>query len=245
MCGLWEIEKQMEMDAAYKKKRVELMIKELELMLQAISELREKADTFEQTYGEVLEITPEYSEKAAAIAHELGITLPGIPFSEDMKEKPGLIERLTGRGRFYDELGLQILDIAKRRRNVTGGIMTLAEIILLVNKQRHQSVSQIDITKAIQNLANAKLIPGIRKLDSGIRIVELVPRELTQDQVTILSIASQSGHTTLEDVMTQTGWNRERSNAALKSLESVGAAKIDKSYVHGSRYFFPGLNPVE
>ncbi len=245
MCGLWEIEKQMEMDAAYKKKRVELMIKELEHMLQAISELREKADTFEQTYGEVLEITPEYSEKAAAIAHELGITLPGVPFSEDMKEKPGLIERLTGRGRFYDELGLQILDIAKRRRNITGGIMTLAEIVLLVNKQRHQSVSQIDITKAIQNLANAKLIPGIRKLDSGIRIVELVPRELTQDQVTILSIASQSGHTTLEDVMTQTGWNRERSDAALKSLESVGAAKIDKSYVHGSRYFFPGLNPAE
>ncbi len=235
----------MEMDAAYKKKRVELMIKELEHMLQAISELREKADTFEQTYGEVLEITPEYSEKAAAIAHELGITLPGVPFSEDMKEKPGLIERLTGRGRFYDELGLQILDIAKRRRNITGGIMTLAEIVLLVNKQRHQSVSQIDITKAIQNLANAKLIPGIRKLDSGIRIVELVPRELTQDQVTILSIASQSGHTTLEDVMTQTGWNRERSDAALKSLESVGAAKIDKSYVHGSRYFFPGLNPAE
>jgi len=57
-------------------------------MLQAISQLRDKADSFEKTYGEVLEVTPEYSEKAAAIAHELGITLPGIPFSEDMKEKP-------------------------------------------------------------------------------------------------------------------------------------------------------------
>lgn len=243
--GLWEIEKQMEMDAAYKKKRVELMLKELEHMLKAVSQLRDKADSFEQTYGEVLEVTPEYSEKAAAIAHELGITLPGIPFSEDMKEKPGLVERLTGRGRFYDELGLQILDIAKRRREATGGIMTLAEIVLLVNKQRQTSVSQVNIAKAIQNLANAKLIPGIRKLPSGIRIVELVPRELTNDQVAILSLASRTGHTTLEEVMTKTGWNRERSDAALKSLESVGAAKIDKSYVHGTRYFFPGLNPSD
>jgi hypothetical protein len=243
--GLWEIEKQMEMDAAYKKKRVELMLKELEHMLQAISQLRDKADSFEQTYGEVLEVTPEYSEKAAAIAHELGITLPGIPFSEDMKEKPGLVERLTGRGRFYDELGLQILDIAKRRRETTGGIMTLAEIVLLVNKQRQTSVSQVNIAKAIQNLANAKLIPGIRKLPSGIRIVELVPRELTNDQVAVLSLASRTGYTTLEEVMTKTGWNRERSDAALKSLESVGAAKIDKSYVHGTRYFFPGLNPAD
>jgi hypothetical protein len=243
--GLWEIEKQMEMDAAYKKKRVELMLKELEHMLEAISELRNKADTFEQNYGEVLEVTPEYSEKAAAIAHELGIELPGVAFSEDMKEKPGLIERLTGRGRFYDELGIQVLDLAKKRRDATGGIMTLAEIVLLVNKQRRHSVSQVDITKAIQNLANAKLIPGIRKLKTGIRIVELIPRELTEDQVSVLSVASRSGYTTLEEVMTQTQWNRERADAALKSLESVGAAKLDKSYVHGNRYFFPGLNPSE
>ncbi|MFW9831832.1 MAG: EAP30/Vps36 family vacuolar-sorting protein [Candidatus Thorarchaeota archaeon] len=243
MCGLWDIEKQMEMDAAYKKKRVELMLKELENMLNAISELREKADTFEQTYGEVIEVSPDYSEKAAAIAQELGISMPGIPFSDDMKEKPGLVERLTGRGRFYDELGLQILDIAKQRREATGGIMTLAEIVLMVNKQRRTSVSQVDVSKAIQNLAGAKLIPGIRKLPSGIRIVELVPRELTNDQVAILSLASRTGYTTLEEVMTNTEWTQERADAALKSLEAVGAAKIDKSFVHGTRYFFPGLNP--
>jgi hypothetical protein len=243
--GLWEIEKQMEMDAAYKKKRVELMLKELEHMLQSISELRDKADVFEETYGEVIEVSPEYSEKAATIAHELGITMPGIPFSEDMKEKPGLMERLTGRGRFYDELGLQILDIAKRRRDATGGIMTLAEIVLIVNKQRRASVSQVNVAKAIQNLANAKLIPGIRKLPSGIRIVELIPRELTNDQVAVLSMASRSGYTTLEEVMNKTKWNHERADAALQSLEAVGAAKIDKSFVHGKRYFFPGLNPAD
>jgi hypothetical protein len=123
--------------------------------------------------------------------------------------------------------------------------MTLAEIVLLVNKQRRHSVSQVDIAKAIQNLANAKLIPGIRKLKTGIRIVELIPRELTEDQVAVLSVASRTGYTTLEDVMTQTQWNRERADAALKSLESVGAAKLDKSFVHGNRYFFPGLNPSE
>jgi hypothetical protein len=45
--------------------------------------------------------------------------------------------------------------------------------------------------------------------------------------------------------MTETKWTQERADAALKSLESVGAAKVDKSFVHGKRYFFPGLNPNE
>jgi hypothetical protein len=102
-------------------------------------------------------------------------------------------------------------------------------------------VSQVDVVRAIQNLTKAKLIPGIHKLKSGIKIVELVPREFTEDQVTILSIASRTGYTTLEEVMSRASWNRERAHAALKSLESVGAAKIDKSFVHGTRYYFPGL----
>jgi len=241
LCGLWEIEKQMEMDAAYRRKRVELMIKELERMLQTVSELRGKADTFEQTYGEILEDMPELQEKAAEIAQELGITLPGVPLHEDLKEKPGLLERLTGRGRFYEQLGVQILGLSKRRQNETGGIMTLAEIVLSINKARRHSVSQIDVIRAIQHLTSAKLIPGMHKLKSGIKIVELIPREFTEDQVTVISIASKNGYTTLEEVMTQAGWNRERALASLKSLEAVGAAKIDKSFVHGTRFFFPGL----
>jgi hypothetical protein len=241
MCGLWEIEKKMEMDAAYKKKRVELMIKELERMLQAISELREKADTFEETYGEVLEDTPQLRDKAIEIAHELGITIPGVPLPEDLKDKPGLLERLTGRGRFYEQLGVQILDIAKRRRKATGGIMALAEVVLRVNKQRQRSVRQVDVVRAIQRLTDEKLIPGVYTLESGIKLVEFVPREFTQDQVAILSLASRTGSTTLEDVMTKTGWTQERATAALESLQQAGAAKIDKSFVHGTRYFFPGL----
>jgi hypothetical protein len=242
MCGLWEIEKQMEMDAAFRKKRVELMLKELEHMLQAISELRGQADTFEKTYGEILEDMPEFREKAGAIAHELGITLPGAPVAEGVKEKPGLVERLTGRGTFYQQLGLQLLNLARRRRKETGGIMTLAEVVLLVNKSRREAVSQVDVMRAIQRLTDDKLIPGMRKLDSGIRIVEFVPRELTEDQVAILSLASRTGYTTLEDVMKTTGWNRERAHAGLQSLENAGTAKLDKSFVHGTRYFFPGLS---
>jgi len=243
MCGLWEIEKRMEMDAAYKRKRVELMIKELEHLLQAVAELRSRAEAFEKTYGEILEDMPEFRQKAALIARELGMTVAGAPLPADVKEKPGLLERLTGRGRYYEQLGLQILELARRRMDETGGIMTLAELVLLVNKVRRRSVRQIDVVRAIQHLADAKLIPGIRKLKSGIKIVEFVPRELTEDQVTVLSLASRTGYTTLEDVMTQTRWNRERALAALKSLEKAGAAKLDKSYSHGIRYYFPGLSP--
>lgn len=243
MCGLHEIEKRLEMDAAYRRKRAKLMLKELENMLQTIAELSSQAENFEKSYGEILEDMPELGEKVAAIARELGITLPSVSKPAEVEEKPGLLERLTGRGRFYEQLGLQILDIAKRRRSETGGIMTLAEVVILVNKRRRHNVSQVDVARAIHHLTSAKLIPGLHKLKSGIKIVEFIPREFTEDQVIVLSLASRTGYTTLEDVMTQTRWNRERALAALQSLKDSGAAKLDESYAHGTRYFFPGLTP--
>lgn len=243
MCGLHEIEKRVEMDAAYRRKRAKLMLKELEHMLQTVAELGSQAENFEKSYGEILEDMPELGEKVAAIARELGIALPSVSTPTEVEDKPGLFERITGRGRFYEQLGLQILDLAKRRRSETGGIMTLAEVVILVNKRRRHNVSQVDVARAIHHLTSAKLIPGLHKLKSGIKIVEFVPREFTEDQVIVLSLASRTGFTTLEDVMTQTRWNRERALAALQSLKESGAAKLDESYAHGTRYFFPGLTP--
>lgn len=243
MCGLHEIEKRLEMDAAYRRKRAKFMLKELEQMIQTIAELGSQAENFEKSYGEILEDMPELGEKVAAIASALGITLPSVSKPAEVEDKPGLFERITGRGRFYEQLGLQILDLAKRRRRKTGGIMTLAEVVILVNKRRRHSVSQVDVARAIHHLTSAKLIPGLHKLKSGIKIVEFIPREFTQDQVIVLSLASRTGYTTLGDVMTQTRWNQERALAALQSLKDSGAAKLDKSYAQGTRYFFPGLTP--
>jgi hypothetical protein len=56
-----------------------------------------------------------------------------------------------------------------------------------------------------------------------------------------LTIAGDKGWTTLEEVMVQTGWSRERAEIALEELEDSGISRADPSYSTGKKWYFPGL----
>jgi predicted transcriptional regulator len=238
--GLHEIEKQVKMKSAFQRKRVELMMEELKGMLNTVKELREKVEEFEKEYEDLIMELPEYQRKLDAIKAEVG-----LPTTEEFvikKKKPGLLEKITGKGKFYEELSMKILDIATKAAKETGGIISLADLILRVNKIiRDISISPMDVVKALKKLEEAGLISGVRKLKSGVKIVEVYPVELTKDQNEILSLASKKGWITLENVMVETKWSRERAMRALKSLEEAGIAIYDPSYTKGSRWYFPGF----
>lgn len=238
--GLHEIEKEIKMKSAFQRKRVELMMEELKGMLNAVKELRKRVEEFEEEYGDLIIELPEYQRKLDTIKAEVG-----LPTTEELaikKKKPGIIERLTGKGKFYEELSMKILDIATKTAKETGGIISLADLTLKINRvMRDISISPVDVAKALKNLEEAGLISGIRKLKSGVKIVEVFPIELTKDQNEILSLASKRGWVTLENVMIETKWSRERVIRALKSLEEAGIAIYDPNYTKGSRWYFPGF----
>jgi len=238
--GLREIEEKIRVKAAYKKKSVELMLEELGTLLESMKELKKRVKAFEKKWGKDIKEDREFYEKMAEIREELG--LPEEVGVFKWKEKPGSLEKLTGKGSFYDQLGIEILEMTKELKEENGGLMALSEVVLETNKRRPGMVIAPGyIVKAVEKLENEKLIPGIKKLKSGAEIVEFFSVSMTTDGMEILSVAAKKGWTTLEEVILKTEWNRERAKRALEGLKDAGIARIDKSYSEGEKYYFPGL----
>jgi hypothetical protein len=143
----------------------------------------------------------------------------------------------------HEKLAILLLQKAQRLHETNGGIMTLAELQLSLLKDDVSSdrIRSEDIRKSIEILAERKLIPGFRKLGSGITIVCFFPIEISPDQNTVLAIAGEKGWTTLEEVTVRTHWSRERADITLKALEDAGVSRLDPSYSTGKKWYFPGL----
>lgn len=234
--GLHDIEKELKLRREFKKKGTELMMEELDAMLTSLRQLRDQLKKYEKKYAKELKTLPAYREKVLRIRTDLG--LPAEIGVYEEKGKP----RLFGKDKYYDKLGLETLDILQKYKEATGGLMSLAEIVLLINKETPGVViSPEDMNNAIKRLEKADLVKVIELKPSNTKIVEFVPVSMTSDQNEVLELASTKGWTTLEEIMMEKEWSKERSERVLKTFKDSGIARLDSSYARGTRYYFPGL----
>ncbi|WP_287586966.1 EAP30/Vps36 family vacuolar-sorting protein [Candidatus Borrarchaeum sp.] len=234
--GLHDIEKKLKLERDFRKKGTELFFADLGKMLTSLKELRGELKKFEKKYAKELKTIPSYREKVVRMREELGLPLEIGVYEE--KGKP----RLFGKDKYYDKLGLEALDILQKHKETSGGIISLAEIVLLVNKETPGvTISPDDINKALKRLEKADLVNIFELKSSDVKIVEFIPVGLSSDQNEVLELASINGWTTLEEVMMEKGWSKERSERVLKAFKDGGIARIDSSYARGTRYYFPGL----
>ncbi len=234
--GLHDIEKKLKLEREFKKKGTELMMKDLGKMLTSLRELRGELKKFEKKYAKEIKTLPAYREQVVRMRAELGLPLEIGVYEE--KGKP----RLFGKDKYYDKLGLEALGILQKNKEASGGIMSLAEIVLLVNKETPGvTISPDDINSAIKRLEKADLVNVFELKSSDVKLVEFVPVGLSSDQNEVLELASSKGWTTLEEIMIEKGWSKERSERVLKAFKDGGIARLDSSYARGTRYYFPGL----
>ncbi|MHA1221444.1 MAG: EAP30/Vps36 family vacuolar-sorting protein [Candidatus Heimdallarchaeota archaeon] len=237
--GLREIEKKIRIKSAFKAKEAEIMIKDLETMLENIRELQGQLKKFEKRWKKDLTKNEDSYKKLVELRQELG--LPNELGVYEWKESATFWDRVGG-GDFYERLGVEILEKAKSVQEETGGIMTLGEAVLLVNKGRPgKIVAAKDVTKAIENLTEAKLIPKQKELKSGVILVEFIPANLSEDQEEVLSLSTRKGWISLEELILKTRWSQERCERVLEAMRDTGIARVDASYAEGKKYYFPGL----
>ncbi|MFX1518829.1 MAG: EAP30/Vps36 family vacuolar-sorting protein [Promethearchaeota archaeon] len=235
--GLHDIEKKLKLKREFKKKGTELMMEDLGKMITSLKELRGELKKFEKKYAKEIKTLPTYREQVVRMRAELG-----LPLEIGVYEEKGGKPRFFGKDKYYDRLGLETLDILQTHKETSGGLMRLAEIVLLVNKETPGvTVSPEDIDHAIKRLEKTDLVKVIELKSSNIKLVEFVPVSLTNDQNEILELASAKGWTTLEEIMMAKEWSKERSERVLKAFKDSGIARLDSSYARGTRYYFPGL----
>jgi hypothetical protein len=142
---------------------------------------------------------------------------------------------------YYDYIGLAVLDVVTE--NSSKGLMGLAELIVQVVRRLPElrSVSYNDVIEAVNMVSEHGLIPGIRTLRGGVKVVELRPLELRPDQADVINLAASKGYVSLEDVMMALRWSEDHTRQVLTSLVNAGMAVADMKFSTGGRYWFPGL----
>ena len=142
---------------------------------------------------------------------------------------------------FYDYIGLAILDVATEHSSK--GLMGLAELIVEVVRRlpEIESVTYNDVIESVNRVADNGLIPGIRTLRGGVKVVELRPLELRRDQADVINLAASKGYVSVEEVILELKWSEDHARQVLSSLVDAGMAVADIRFSTGGRYYFPGL----
>ena len=201
--------------------------------------MKEQLKKFEKKHDKEIKTNKEYYSKVSRIREELG--LPEEIGIYEWRDSPTMLDRLRGSG-YYDQLGNEILELGKLLLQETGGLISVAELSLRVNKIRPgKLVSPKDIIRSLNSLVDTKLIQPLRKLDSGVLIVEFISIELSDDQKTVFNLASRHGFLTKESLIMLSNWSPERVSRVLEELVKQGIALKDESYHEGVKYWFPSL----
>jgi len=238
--GLRDIEKKLKSKSAYQRKEAELLIDQLDRMIDDLESLKGQLKTFEKEHKDEIESNKEYYKKVSAIREELGLPMEVGVY--EWKDRASLKDKITGGG-FYDQLSMEVLELGKKLCTQTGGFISVAELVLKLNKERPgKMISASDITKSLDKLVEAELIQPLRKLDSGVLIAEFIAIDLTQDQQAILDLATRQGFITPEKVIVSTDWTAERVNRVLGGMEKNGMAIKEESMTEGTKYWFPGID---
>ena len=147
------------------------------------------------------------------------------------------------------DLAVQVC-LASRSRN--GGIISVTEVQKILAKRKtrlgaasasDQKVSKADINVAIGKLA--KLGGGFRTVQVGkSTMIISVPQELDNDHMEVMATATNHQTSTrgitVDDVMRNTGWDRERAQRGLDLLLTEGMAWLDE-YQGVSYYWFASV----
>ncbi|MHA1232310.1 MAG: hypothetical protein ACTSPQ_16885 [Candidatus Helarchaeota archaeon] len=230
-----DIEKDEEEKEAYKRFADKLKMKQLKGEGDRIKELRRMIGEFEKLYGTDISLMPaEMQIKYRQMRREAGLPeISEIELGEleEQKKDKSLVN-----------LANAILKLGMNRKNITGGLLTLSELVLLVKSHTpYKNVKVAAIKKALNKLEKEGLICGLKKLKTGVEIVEFIPMSLNKDQNTLLALASRTGVISFEEAMTKLNWSQERLIRVLESLERANIAKRDPSYASGRKWYFPGF----
>ncbi len=226
--GLRRIEEQIQKEAAMRVKGAQMAISELEDMITHIKDLHKQLEKLEKKHGRDIKENPDVGKRLMDVRRELGLP-PQL----------GVFDR----GKMTQEqIAMQVLDLGRSLMSENGGVMSFAELLTRLNRKYEGLIfAPSDIIKAVDVLKKQKLIVGVRELKSGMRIVEFVDIELSDDTVELMQLAQRNrGELTLDQALIELQWPPNRAKRVFEHLTKKKIAQEQKD-LDGVRYYFYGL----
>ncbi|CAJ1439000.1 unnamed protein product [Effrenium voratum] len=145
---------------------------------------------------------------------------------DPLSSSKGLWDELLGVGQFYNDLSVQVLTLCLRTRDENGGLLDLGQCLAQLRKGATREVSQEDVERAVECLA--QLGPGVSIRICGRRpLICSTVEELSSDTALVLDVAAkQRGKICAQD-LTQLGWSKERAEGALRTCVREGLCWVD------------------
>ena len=147
---------------------------------------------------------------------------------DPLTSRKGAWSSLLGVGDYYYELGVRIIEICLRTREMNGGLLELSELLTALRRFRMtytEAVTGDDVERAVAKLS--VLGSGFKIVSAGNRrLVRSVPKELSTDHTTALGLAA-NGHLTASQLQSSLGWSHVRIQQTLDFLLQSEIAWID------------------
>lgn len=223
------------------KKADEMKAVSLQSAIDTVEKLEVKLTDFAKLHRSDIQKDPVFRHRFLQMCAPLGV--------DPLSSKKTVLGNLLGMGDFYHELAVKIAEVCLASKSSNGGIMSVREIQSVLKhrktrlgmaSQQTTDVSVSDMQVAIQKLG--KLGGGFRTIQVGSStMVVSVPTELDNDHMQVMTVAQECGEgVTTDQVMTATGWNRQRADRAIELLLQEGMAWVDE-YQGVSYYWFTSI----
>ncbi|MFX1500447.1 MAG: hypothetical protein ACFFDH_05715 [Promethearchaeota archaeon] len=112
---------------------------------------------------------------------------------------------------------------------------------LILDEKPHLSITIEQLEKTINLLADKGFIPGIKKIegdeDHYLKVVQLKPQDITEDETKLISIAIQLQKFSIADLVSETDWPIDKVQKILEHLSEIGILKYSKSFLHGEQWY--------
>ena len=246
--GLSSLSRDTERLASFNALSTDISRAQLDVLSAQLATFQTALRTFATKHRAKIARDPTFRAQFSAMCAQLGVDPLG-----GGAQRGGSWASLLGIGDWTYALAVQVVDVCLVRRERTGGLVDLDEVIAAVGRLRGggaaDQVTEADVTSALRALEPLGAGYAIVTLPgSGRRMVRCVPAEFDRDALVVLECCASARHrapkTTQADLlafMRAAAWTADRAKAALdKALLVDGLVWIDEQ-AEEPEYWSPSL----
>ena len=194
---------------------------------------------FAVTHSKDIRANPEFRAEFARMCSALNIDFLASSYHKDNRGEGGkgggsIWTQLLGGSvnDFYFNLGVLIVEECRATRSENGGLISIADLRARIQRGRSGilgaslSVTDDDIRRAVDSLAPLGACFSLTRIGHR-TLIRSVPKELNNDQSTVLEAIQLLGYVTVSMLQVNLGWERPRAHAVVDDLMADSLVWVD------------------